>query len=121
MTTDSTRLSSVEPGIGERQRALRARHVGGVRSRFDDHEVRAGCGEQAVRFYSDAGTVSRDPECVRWPLRPRLVARERETAEAIDCGLVFDDGEIDVESRSAVGELDDGRVEREAQAEHDVL
>src|SRR3954463_2745702 len=105
MTTDSTELSSGEPGIGERQRAFRARYVGGVRSRFDDHDVRARCGERALRFYGDVGTVGHDAERVRWPLRPRLVAREREAAQPIDCGLVFHDGEIDVESRSAIGEL----------------
>ena len=72
------RLSSGEPGIGERQRAVGARYVGGVRSRCDDDGLRARCGERAVRCYCDGGTVSRDPERVRWPLRPRLVARERE-------------------------------------------
>src|SRR5438045_3178051 len=48
-------------------------------------------------------------------------AREREAAEPVDRRPVFDDSEIDVESRSAVLELDDSGIEGEARPEHDAL
>src|SRR5215211_6469909 len=121
MTMESTRVSSGEPDIGERQRAIRARYLGGIRPGCDDHDVGARCGERAARFHRCGGTVSRDPQRVRWPLRPRLIAREREAAEPVDGGPVFDDREIDVESRSTIVELDDSRVEGEARTEHDLL
>src|SRR5437016_5686713 len=106
MTTDSTAWSSGEPGIGERQTALRARHLGCVGSRFDDHRLRSRCDERAIRPDCYGRAVDADPERARRPFRPHLVARERGTAQAVDRRLVLDDREIDVESRAAVGELD---------------
>ena len=84
-------------------------------------DLRARCGERAVWFDIRRSAVSRDPKRLRSPLRPRLVAREREAAEPVDRRPVFDDSEIDVESRSAVLELDDSGIEGEARPEHDAL
>src|SRR5918994_5435474 len=76
---------SSEPGIGKRQRGVevhgRARDLGGVRSRLDDHEARSRRGERAVRLDGGDNAVDRYPQRIRWPLRPRLVASEREATE----------------------------------------
>src|SRR5215207_10878937 len=122
MTTEITWTPSSEPGIGKRERGVRARvrarDLGGVRSRLDDHDARSGRGERAVRLDGGGSAVDRDLQLGGWPARPRLVARERESTEPVDRGPSFHHREIDVETRSPFIELDDRGIDGEPGSEH---